>query len=253
MLKNNPLGPEIDTTENVPRKQGRCREADGADLRLRGREEAHAAEQLPGRESRALRIVRPGRVREKRAPQPARFERERDALLALMPLTALVVTAVYFGNVIRPMFKRIQEQMGKLSTTMQESMTGIGVVKAFAREHGYVETLFGRRCHTPEIANKLPNHRAFAERAAINAPIQGSAADVIRRAMIRMPGAIDDLPVKMLLQVHDELLFEVDESAVDALIDAAREVMEGAAAPAVHLAVPLVVDAGQGANWAEAH
>jgi DNA polymerase I len=76
---------------------------------------------------------------------------------------------------------------------------------------------------------------------------------VIRRAMIRMPKAIAGLPATMLLQVHDELLFEVDEGAVDQLIAAARSVMEGAADPAVHLDVPLVVDAGQGANWAEAH
>ncbi|MGB5871665.1 MAG: DNA polymerase I [Albidovulum sp.] len=123
---------------------------------------------------------------------------------------------------------------------------------AFAKEHGYVQTLFGRKIHTPEINAKGP-HAGFAKRAAINAPIQGAAADVIRRAMIRMPKAIAGLPATMLLQVHDELLFEVDEGAVDQLIEAAREVMEGAAHPAVHLDVPLVVDAGQGANWAEAH
>jgi DNA polymerase-1 len=123
---------------------------------------------------------------------------------------------------------------------------------AFAKEKGYVQTLFGRRIHTPEINARGP-HAGFARRAAINAPIQGAAADVIRRAMIRMPRAIAHLPARMLLQVHDELLFEVGEGAVEALIAAAREVMEGAAHPAVHLEVPLVVDAGQGANWAEAH
>jgi DNA polymerase-1 len=123
---------------------------------------------------------------------------------------------------------------------------------AFAKEHGYVQTLFGRKIHTPEIAAKGPR-AGFAKRAAINAPIQGSAADVIRRAMIRMPDAIADIPCKMLLQVHDELIFEVAEDAVDDLIKTARDVMEGAAHPAVHLDVPLVVDAGQGANWAEAH
>jgi len=122
----------------------------------------------------------------------------------------------------------------------------------FAKEHGYVQTLFGRKIHTPEIAAKGPR-AGFAKRAAINAPIQGSAADVIRRAMIRMPDAITDIPCKMLLQVHDELIFEVAEDAVDRLITTARDVMEGAAHPAVHLDVPLVVDAGQGANWAEAH
>jgi DNA polymerase-1 len=122
----------------------------------------------------------------------------------------------------------------------------------FAKEHNRVETLFGRVIHTPEINAKGPR-AGFAKRAAINAPIQGTAADIIRRAMIRMPDAIAKLPVKMLLQVHDELLFEVEKGAEDALIKVAREVMEGAADPVVHLTVPLVADAGQGANWAEAH
>ena len=122
----------------------------------------------------------------------------------------------------------------------------------FAKTHGYVQTLFGRRIHTPEIAAKGPR-AGFAKRAAINAPIQGTAADIIRRAMIRMPDAIAQLPCKMLLQVHDELLFEVDEGAVEDVIAAAREIMEGAADPAVHLDVPLTVDAGTGMNWAEAH
>ncbi|MBY6199885.1 DNA polymerase I [Maritalea mobilis] len=124
--------------------------------------------------------------------------------------------------------------------------------KSFAKEHKFVQTLFGRKINTPEIGAKGPT-AGFAARAAINAPIQGTAADIIRRAMIRMDDAIADLPATMLLQVHDELIFEVDEGAVDTLIDRAREVMEGAAHPAVHLDVPLVVDAGQGANWAEAH
>ncbi|MFD0859854.1 DNA polymerase I [Roseovarius aquimarinus] len=123
---------------------------------------------------------------------------------------------------------------------------------AFGKKHGYVETLFGRRIHTPEIGAKGPR-AGFARRAAINAPIQGTAADVIRRAMIRMPAAIADLPAKMLLQVHDELLFEVEEGAAEKVIEAARDVMEGAAEPVVKLSVPLTVDAGQGANWAEAH
>ncbi|NNK17133.1 MAG: DNA polymerase I [Sulfitobacter sp.] len=124
--------------------------------------------------------------------------------------------------------------------------------KAFAKEHGYVQTLFGRKIHTPEIASKGPR-AGFAARAAINAPIQGTAADVIRRAMIRMPDAIADLPAKMLLQVHDELLFEVEQGSEDKLIDAAREVMENANDPVVKLDVKLTVDAGTGKNWAEAH
>ena len=123
---------------------------------------------------------------------------------------------------------------------------------AFAKEHGFVKTLFGRVIHTPEINAKGP-HAGFARRAAINAPIQGTAADVIRRAMIRMPEAIDGMPAKMLLQVHDELLFEVAEDAAEDTIARAKTVMESAADPAVKLAVPLIVDAGQGANWAEAH
>jgi len=122
----------------------------------------------------------------------------------------------------------------------------------FAKEHGFVQTLFGRKIHTPEITAKGPR-AGFAKRAAINAPIQGTAADIIRRAMIRMPDAIEGQPAKMLLQVHDELIFEVAEGGVDELIDTARDVMEGAANPAVKIDVPLVVDAGQGDNWAEAH
>ncbi|MEJ6397415.1 DNA polymerase I [Yoonia sp. 208BN28-4] len=123
---------------------------------------------------------------------------------------------------------------------------------ADAKDNGYVQTLFGRKIHTPEIGAKGPQ-AGFAKRAAINAPIQGTAADVIRRAMVRMPARIADLPAKMLLQVHDELIFEVEKGAVDDLIDVARDVMENAADPAVKLDVKLAVDAGQGNNWAEAH
>jgi DNA polymerase-1 len=123
---------------------------------------------------------------------------------------------------------------------------------AFARQHGFVQTLFGRKIHTPEINAKGPT-AGFARRAAINAPIQGAAADIIRRAMIRMPEVLQGLPARMLLQVHDELVFEVDEDALDTVTARVREVMEGAALPAVHLDVPLVVDAGHGPNWAAAH
>ncbi|MEM6407124.1 MAG: DNA polymerase I [Pseudomonadota bacterium] len=122
----------------------------------------------------------------------------------------------------------------------------------FAKENGYVQTLFGRKINTPEINAKGPG-AGFAKRAAINAPIQGTAADVIRRAMIRMPEAIQDLPCRMLLQVHDELIFEVPRDAVDRVTDTVRDVMESASDPAVKFDVPLVVDAGQGINWAEAH
>jgi DNA polymerase-1 len=122
----------------------------------------------------------------------------------------------------------------------------------FAKEHGFVQTLFGRKIHTPEINAKGPT-AGFAKRAAINAPIQGTAADVIRRAMVRMDKAIERLPARMLLQVHDELLFEVEAGAADDLIAAAKAVMEGAAHPAVSLDVHLAVEGGKGATWAEAH
>ncbi len=122
----------------------------------------------------------------------------------------------------------------------------------FAKANGYVQTLFGRKIHTPEINSKGPA-AGFAYRAAINAPIQGAAADIIRRAMIRVPEAIRGLPAKMLLQVHDELLFEVAESAAEETIERVRAVMTAAAMPAVQLSVPLVVDAGTGPNWAAAH
>lgn len=124
--------------------------------------------------------------------------------------------------------------------------------KAFARDHGYVQTLFGRKIHTPDINAKGPT-AGFAQRAAINAPIQGTAADIIRRAMIRMPAAIKGQPATMLLQVHDELIFEVDEGAADRLIDTARDVMQSACEPVLTLDVPLTVDGGKGKNWAEAH
>jgi DNA polymerase I len=127
--------------------------------------------------------------------------------------------------------------------------------KAFAREHGYVETLFGRRIHTREINAKIPGLRGGAERAAINAPIQGAAADIIRRAMIRVPDAFAKakLKARMLLQVHDELIFEAPEKEAKATCDVARTVMEKASLPAVALTVPLVVDARAADNWDEAH
>ncbi|MEL7272230.1 MAG: DNA polymerase I [Pseudomonadota bacterium] len=127
--------------------------------------------------------------------------------------------------------------------------------KAFAREHGYVETIFGRRAHYPEIRSSNPQMRAFNERAAINAPIQGSAADIIRRAMVRMEAALadEDLSARMLLQVHDELIFEVPEDEVDKTIETVVRIMEEAPMPALDLSVPLQVDARAADNWDEAH
>ena len=127
--------------------------------------------------------------------------------------------------------------------------------KRQARENGYVTTIFGRKAHYPEIGSPNPSMRAFMERAAINAPIQGSAADIIRRAMARMEAALAEakLSALMLLQVHDELIFEVPDDEVEATIPVVRTVMESAAEPAVQLAVPLVVDARAAQNWDEAH
>jgi len=127
--------------------------------------------------------------------------------------------------------------------------------KQFVHDHGYVATLFGRRAHYPEIGTSNPSLRAFYERAAINAPIQGSAADIIRRAMVRIEPALAaaGLRTRMLLQVHDELLFEAPEEEADSAIEVISSVMRGAAEPAVKLKVPLDVDARAGASWAEAH
>jgi DNA polymerase-1 len=126
--------------------------------------------------------------------------------------------------------------------------------KAFARDHGYVTTVFGRKIHTPGIKGKGPQ-RSFAERQAINAPLQGAAADVIKRAMIRIPDALArrKLEARMLLQVHDELIFEAPAAEAGDTAEAVRAVMVGAAFPAVDLSVPLEVETGIGASWAEVH
>ncbi len=126
--------------------------------------------------------------------------------------------------------------------------------KALAREQGFVTTIFGRRMHTPGITAKGP-HKAFAERAAINAPLQGAAADIIKRAMIRVPPALreNNLGAEMLLQVHDELIFEVPEAEAEATAQLVAKVMADAPFPAVNLSVPLEVETGIGASWAEVH
>ncbi|MGV1801327.1 DNA polymerase I [Agrobacterium vitis] len=129
--------------------------------------------------------------------------------------------------------------------------------KAFVREHGYVETIFGRRAHYPEIKSSNPSMRAFNERAAINAPIQGSAADVIRRAMVQVEPALAKAGLgektRMLLQVHDELIFEVEDEAIEAALPVIVSTMENAAMPAIAMRVPLKVDARAADNWDEAH
>jgi len=127
--------------------------------------------------------------------------------------------------------------------------------KDFARQNGYVETIFGRRIHYPDIRSPNVHLRSFNERASINARLQGTAADIIRRAMVRMEDALgrENLSARMLLQVHDELIFEAAEGEVEATIPVVRRVMEDAAMPAVSLSVPLKVDARAADNWEEAH
>jgi DNA polymerase-1 len=127
--------------------------------------------------------------------------------------------------------------------------------KASCREHGFVSTLFGRRVHMPDIKSKNPAQRQFVERAAINAPIQGTAADIIRRAMVRIPGALQKskLKAKMLLQVHDELVFEAPTTEVKETSKIVARVMEDAVHPVLGLKVPLTVETGSGPTWAAAH
>src|SRR4029077_4018586 len=127
--------------------------------------------------------------------------------------------------------------------------------REFCRQHGYVLTLFGRKCHYPDIKNSNASIRAFNERAAINARLQGSAADIIRRAMMRIEPALDQakLRAQMLLQVHDELIFEVPEKEVKDTIAVVKSVMQDAPHPAISLHVPLQVDARAASNWDEAH
>ncbi|HUI97673.1 MAG TPA: DNA polymerase I [Xanthobacteraceae bacterium] len=127
--------------------------------------------------------------------------------------------------------------------------------KAFAKDKGYVLTLFGRKCHYPEIRASNASIRAFNERAAINARLQGSAADIIRRAMVRMEDALAQakLSARMLLQVHDELVLEVADDEVERTIPVVKKVMEDAPMPAIAISVPLAVEARAAGNWDEAH
>jgi DNA polymerase-1 len=148
------------------------------------------------------------------------------------------------GDYIRTYFKRFPGIRDYMEATKQT-----------AREQGYVETIFGRRMHFPRIKSPNPSERAFLERAAINAPIQGAAADIIRRAMIRMPDALRDagLTTRMLLQVHDELIFECPDAEVEKTMDLVKRIMVHAPEPAVSLSVPLQVDARAAQNWEAAH
>jgi DNA polymerase-1 len=152
-----------------------------------------------------------------------------------------------------------REEAGAYIRTYFERFPGIRdymeATKKAVHRDGYVSTIFGRKCHYPQIGTKNPSERAFLERAAINAPIQGSAADIIRRAMIRMEAALAEakLSAAMLLQVHDELIFEAPDAEIEATLPVIRKVMIDAPLPAVQLAVPLQVDARAAMNWDDAH
>ncbi|WP_312166404.1 DNA polymerase I [Phenylobacterium sp.] len=152
-----------------------------------------------------------------------------------------------------------QDEAGAYIKTYFERFPGIRAymdrTKQAARTQGFVSTIFGRKVNIPAVKSKSQAERAFGDRAAINAPIQGAAADVIRRAMMRMPAALKaaDLQARMLLQVHDELVFEAPEAQAEATIAVVKKIMERAAEPAVALSVPLVVDARAAANWDDAH
>ena len=125
----------------------------------------------------------------------------------------------------------------------------------FCKKNGFVKTLFGRKCYIEGINNKNPSFRNFAIRAAVNAPIQGSAADIIKKAMINIYKFLKEKKTKskMILQVHDELLFEMCESEINYLSMDIKKIMENSSLPEIKLDIPLIVDIGQGSNWAEAH
>jgi DNA polymerase-1 len=152
-----------------------------------------------------------------------------------------------------------REEAGAYIKTYFERFPGIRTymdrMQQQVRSQAFVTTIFGRKVHIPAARGKSQAERSFADRAAINAPIQGAAADVMRRAMIRMPDALvaEGLKAKMLLQVHDELVFEAPEAEAEAVIAVARRIMERAAEPALSISVPLVVDARAAPNWDDAH
>ena len=147
------------------------------------------------------------------------------------------------------MIDRYFERFPGINRYIAETLTQV-------RERGFTETLFGRKTHFPRIRSKVQHERQGAERAAINAPIQGTSADIIKRAMVRMEPALAAAglhDVRMLLQVHDELVFELPEGDVAAARPVIEQVMANAAAPAVQLTVPLGIEIGVGPSWGAAH
>jgi DNA polymerase-1 len=153
------------------------------------------------------------------------------------------------GDEAQAMIDRYFERFPGINRYIAETLESV-------REHGFTTTLFGRKTHFPRIKSRIQHERQGAERAAINAPIQGTSADIIKRAMARMGSALESAGlghVRMLLQVHDELVFELPESDVEAAKPVIRAVMASAAEPAVKLTVPLGVEIGQGSSWGAAH
>jgi DNA polymerase I len=182
-------------------------------------------------------------------------ENEVDAELRRKAKT--INFGIIYGISAHGLATRLGIPRGQAAEYIEAYFNQYGGIKAYmehtkqlAREQGYVTTLWGRRCHTPMIHEKNPNRRAFAERAAINAPLQGSAADIIKRAMIAVHHhlQLEQAQSRMLLQVHDELVFEI-ATGEEALIPRIKHIMEQVA----HLDVPLVVETGTGSHWGEAH
>ncbi|WP_343561206.1 DNA polymerase I [Kiloniella sp. b19] len=187
-------------------------------------------------------------------------------LEAMDPMVRRQAKAINFGIIYGQSAFGLAQTLGISNTEAKNYITAyferfpgirryMDEIKETARANGYVETLFGRRIHIPAITEKNPMRRNFGERAAINAPIQGTAADIIKRAMVRMPEALctAGLDASMLLQVHDELIFEAPKEQVEKTIEVVRAVMENATDPVLKLSVPLVADAGTGNSWGDAH
>ncbi|MCK5325585.1 MAG: DNA polymerase I, partial [Woeseiaceae bacterium] len=187
------------------------------------------------------------------------FEAELDAVTDDQRRSAKTINfGLMYGMSAFGLAKQLKVKRGEAQEYIDLYFDRYPGVKAFmdgikeeARERGYVETVFGRRLYLPEINARNVQRRQYAERTAINAPMQGTAADIIKRAMVTVQHWLlsSKTKARMIMQVHDELVFEVDADAVDTVHDTVVELMEGAA----DLSIALKVDAGTGSNWDEAH